>query len=303
MEKPSGKSSGDSMAISSEPLLSVIVPISNMAKFQSEIQNWVGDSVERGIHVILIHDLYVESSGEFLRSLALEYPGQITYCEGHFGTPGAARNRGLLEVQGKWVSFWDSDDVPQPESFLKMVKAANQAGLDFAIGQYAERDLSTGKVSSKQLFPTNMFFAPLIIARRPGIWRMSFKWSIVKDCIYPNRNMGEDQIYLMLSGIIFRRTLFSKEVVYTYSKNFPGQLTQKTDRYESLQTLFENDLKSAIENNIASNAMVVMMTLRIWMSLIRRGESKNQFKNFLRVVKYLFRLINSKKTQNECLSR
>lgn len=300
MEKRSDTSERDLLAISVEPLLSVIVPISNMAKSEFEIQNWVRDSVKEGIHVVLVHDLYVKSSGDFLRNLASQFPDEITYCEGHFGSPGAARNRGLLEVRGEWVSFWDSDDMPQVKSFLKMVRDAHLAGLQFAIGQYAEFDLSTGKVTYQRKVPLNKITAPLLIARRPGLWRMSFKWSTVKKSSYPNRNMGEDQIFIILSGINFRRTFLSKNIVYTYSRNFPGQLTQKTNRYENLQLLFENELETAVENITTSKSMMIMMTLRIWISLVRRGEYRNQFGNFLLLVKYIFRIISPRKTRNEC---
>lgn len=270
-------------------LLSVVVPVSRMEGYEAQIQTWLSSSVDLGIHVILVHDVGGASSGEFLKNFATEYPHLVTYCEGEFGNPGAARNRGLTEVRGLWVCFWDADDTPKPEQFLEMITKANVEGFDAAVGLYEERDFLTSIVTSQPHTHKNSVMASYQIARRPGIWRMGFKWSVTREKHFPNRDMGEDQVYLILSGLTFSRTLFFDEIVYRYSRNFPGQLTKGVHRYSSLQVLFERDLGEAVMHASKFNLLTKMIISRIWISLVLHGERRNQIRNFKLLLQYLLR--------------
>lgn len=289
MHKNPNESLMEGTELKESVLLSVVVPVSRMANYGAQIQTWVISSVNLGIHVILVHDLSSASSGEFLKDLATKYPNLVTYCEGEFGNPGAARNRGLTEVRGEWVSFWDADDTPMPDRFLEMITKANVEGFNAVVGLYEERNFITNRVTSQPDTYGNSFSASCQIARRPGIWRMGFNWSLAKGNRFPNRDMGEDQIYLILSGLTFSRTLFFDDVVYRYSRNFPGQLTQGVHRYSSLQALFERDLGDAVMQTSKFNLLTSIIILRIWISLVRQGEGRNQIRNFKLLLQYLLR--------------
>lgn len=274
--------------------LSAIVPISGMSGFSSEISSWVLESAALGIQVILVHDLSQGSSGDFLYELSLKIPQYITYCEGMFGNPGTARNRGLREVRGSWITFWDADDQPFPSKYLEMIKSAEQKNLNFAVGQYQELDFQTKQIISKSLNSRNTLSASYGLARRLGIWRFAFKHSEIIGLQFPDCEIGEDQIFMLSCDIRMDRTLFYGDQVYLYTRNFPGQLTQKTNRYETLQNLFQSHFIATAKQCTRPNFLNGLIVLRIWMSLARRGRWQNQQLNLSLLLQFQLEMLRLK---------
>ena len=75
------------------------------------------------IKIILVDDGSTDSSPSIIRHWQDAYPEQITYfCQENAG-PGAARNRGLQEVETEWVTFIDSDDKVAADYFEQVDKS------------------------------------------------------------------------------------------------------------------------------------------------------------------------------------
>jgi CDP-glycerol glycerophosphotransferase len=278
--------------------LSAIVPVSGMSGFSSEITAWVLEAAALGIQVILVHDLSGGTSGDFLKELSFKNPQHITYCEGKFGNPGAARNRGLREVRGSWVSFWDADDQPFPSKYLAMINFADQKKLNFALGQYQELDFQTKKLNLKSLNPSNRLSGSFGLARRLGIWRFAFKQSEINRLHFPDCEIGEDQVFVLNCGMSFDEILFHREIVYRYTRNFPGQLTQKSTRYVTLQKLYESDLALQAGQLMRPSLINSLIVLRIWMSLVRRGRWQSQPMNLFRLLVFQSKMLRLRLTKN-----
>jgi glycosyltransferase involved in cell wall biosynthesis len=156
----------------------------------------------------------------------------IIVHQGHFGSPGAARNFGKNLATGDWISFIDSDDKIDFANFFQMVSDGNSCGADLSIGNYeVVYDYGIIKKSSEVIDHGNVF---RIIARNPGIWRMSFKCSVAKQIDFPNLRMAEDQIFLARFRFWDRKVSISNLEVYTYRKNVPGQLTRNQEAISDL---------------------------------------------------------------------
>ena len=67
------------------------------------------------VKLIMVDDGSTDGSREVIESWQSRYPGKITYIYQENAGPGAARNRGLREVETEWVTFIDSDDVISPD--------------------------------------------------------------------------------------------------------------------------------------------------------------------------------------------
>jgi len=52
--------------------------------------------------------------------------------------PGAARNRGLAEATGKFIHFFDSDDIAAPNKHEVQLRALLETGADIAYGPWAK---------------------------------------------------------------------------------------------------------------------------------------------------------------------
>lgn len=283
--------------------LSAIVPVSRMSDFGSEISKWVLEAATLGIQIILVHDLSHESSGDFLQELARDYPQRISYCEGVFGNPGAARNRGIQEARGTWICFWDADDRPFPSTYLEMIMRADHENMSFAIGQYQEIDFKTKAVTLNSLGSIGNPLTWYRLAKNPGIWRFAFKSNVMDALSFPPCEMGEDQVFILMCNITKKETLLFQKCVYRYTRNFPRQLTQKNDRFESLQFLFRNHLITSamlLENPAPLGRLIVA---RIWISLVKNGRGQDQRENLVLFLKFQVKYLRLKIEQNRLFSR
>lgn len=109
---------------STEPLISVIVPIYNAGKYlhcclksiqQQTFQNW---------EAILINDGSTDSSKEILDTIAAEEPRFKVIHQKNAGV-SSARNKGLDSATAPFITMMDADDYLEPEA-LEAMHAAMQ---------------------------------------------------------------------------------------------------------------------------------------------------------------------------------
>jgi len=93
-----------------QPLVSVVIPFHNHRNLiQKAVQNLFNQTY---IHweVILVDNNSSDGSRDIARKLVEQYPERVRYAfEANQGIP-FARNRGLAEARGKYISFLDVDD-------------------------------------------------------------------------------------------------------------------------------------------------------------------------------------------------
>ena len=104
------------------PLLTAVVPISNMAGKLDILHSWLSQTYKYPMEVILVHDFKDLATGAEL-SLMLDTicNSQIKLFTVEFGSPGLSRNFGLSKAGGSWIVFWDSDDLPNVNVVLQML--------------------------------------------------------------------------------------------------------------------------------------------------------------------------------------
>ncbi len=104
------------------PLVSVVIPVYNMAGFIAGAVDSALKQSWRALEIIVVDD---ESSDSTAEALA-PYLSRITYIRQKNAGAAAARNRGIRAARGEYVAFLDSDDVWLEE------KIERQLGLFFA---------------------------------------------------------------------------------------------------------------------------------------------------------------------------
>lgn len=204
----------------------VVVPITRMAGKLDFLKSWLPEALAANIQVILVHDIQdSETSGE-IQKLVREYSStELQFIEGHFGSPGAARNQGITGVQGDWVAFWDSDDQPNVQNFLDMVRLAEKEKADVAIGDFLRIAHPKDELDViKGTRPLNLDS----VFRDPGLWRFAFRTERLSELLFQDFLIGEDLIFLLESGYFTTQIFFFEEIVYCYSINLPGQATSSS---------------------------------------------------------------------------
>ena len=208
--------------------LGIIIPVSNMAGKLEKLKNTLSQGITHGIRFTVVHDFQDFQTGQELKSLINEFaPENILFIEGEFGSPGAARNKGLEVNSHQWVAFWDSDDLPHVNNFLAMVSKAEAEESVVAIGSFINVSDFDSSTLSTQVLDTYKPRALRQIASRPGIWRFAFRNELLKGRKFPNLRMAEDQVFLGSLELGVAKTYIEKDFVYSYFSGASHHLTSK----------------------------------------------------------------------------
>lgn len=109
--------------------VSVIVPVYNVEKYLEEcVESLLGQTLKE-IEILLIDDGSTDSSGDICERYAQQY-GNISIIHKENGGQGSARNVGILNVQGKYVYYMDSDDILEKDALQFLYDEAEKAQLD-----------------------------------------------------------------------------------------------------------------------------------------------------------------------------
>lgn len=92
-----------------KPLISVIVPVYNVERYLRQCIDSILQQTYQNAEIILIDDESKDSSGKICDEYAEKYNNVFTIHKENAGL-GMARNTGLENIKGKYVTFVDSDD-------------------------------------------------------------------------------------------------------------------------------------------------------------------------------------------------
>ena len=116
------------------PLISVIIPVYNAGTY---IKRAVDSAALQDFHsfeIILVDDGSTDKSGELCDSFAEKDPKISVFHQENRGVC-AARNKGLDNARGEFVTFLDADDELMPGALSLMYGQAEKSGCDVFIGQ------------------------------------------------------------------------------------------------------------------------------------------------------------------------
>lgn len=113
--------------------LSVIVPIYNAEKFLCRCLDSLKSMSYKDMEVLCINDGLTDSSGDICKNYAMQDQRFRVIGQKNCGLP-AARNRGLKEARGEYISFVDSDDWVDPRMLPDFVnKMDADLSIDFGV--------------------------------------------------------------------------------------------------------------------------------------------------------------------------
>lgn len=114
------------------PLVSIIVPIYNVATFLRVTLNSIIAQTFENFEILLINDGSTDGSGEICDEYA-KYDSRIKIFHKENSGVSAARNYGLDKATGKYILFVDSDDIIAPQMLQILVNDIECYKADLAI--------------------------------------------------------------------------------------------------------------------------------------------------------------------------
>lgn len=244
--------------------LSCIVPVSRMATRLENLRSWIKESCNFDLEIIIVHDKQEHQTGQELQEIICSANNKkIKFIESYFGSPGLARNKGLEVSGGKWISFWDSDDLPQLNEAMQSIKEYPDA--DVIVGRYKVWDHGTN--TEKCISKSQLDFWG--IGENPGIWRMIFRKDVLNGLSFGATRLAEDQVFISQINLGSKKTVFTERFLYIYNTGLPQQLTNATINIYDLTNSFVELLasKRMLEKN--KNSLSLIMASRIFLTILK----------------------------------
>jgi glycosyltransferase involved in cell wall biosynthesis len=110
-------------------LVSIVIPVYKVEKYLSECLDSVIVQTYSDLQIILIDDGSPDNCGAICDEYVAK-DDRITVIHSENGGLSAARNRGLVLCEGKYVFFVDSDDFLEPNAVELLVQTAESNRLD-----------------------------------------------------------------------------------------------------------------------------------------------------------------------------
>ena len=115
-----------------KPLISIIVPIYNVEKYLSRCINSVLSQTFPDFELLLIDDGSTDKSGYICDGYA-QKDSRIKVFHIENGGVSAARNYGLDNARGEWITFVDADDWIDKDMYYKLYNEAILSEADIVI--------------------------------------------------------------------------------------------------------------------------------------------------------------------------
>ena len=129
-------------------MISVIVPVYNVEEYLEECLESIKRQTYTDIEVILVNDGSTDGSKEICERYCEKDSRFKLVNQENQGLSGA-RNRGMLEFKGEFISFVDSDDVLKEDMLEQLMKQMTSEDIDIVECWYTnekqELELSTPK--------------------------------------------------------------------------------------------------------------------------------------------------------------
>ena len=266
-------------------VISIVIPSNHLDLDLDVIVGWVSNlDLESWEIVLVVDELHKDFSEQINLWRSLESLPRNKVIRGKFGNPGDARNQGLVQATGRWVVFWDSDDLPNAMATLQMIQEADRAGANVAIGAF--RIAANGKELGASSPPARNGLGLLIhLVKNPGIWRFCFLRENIQGLKFPSLRMGEDQIFLAMMNLSGARIFLSAEVVYVYHASNVNSLTNDNEAVGELEqaiVLLGNEVRLGKTNKLGVYFLARM--LLTFVISVRRRKILTSYKTGLILV-------------------
>lgn len=124
--------------------LTVIVPVYNAEKYLSRcLDSLLNQGIDEGYEILCINDGSTDLSGEILAKYEREHADVVRIITQSNGGVIAARNRGLDEATGEYITFCDNDDYIIPGAYSYLFEHFIDSKIDILMFQPLTLDRKT----------------------------------------------------------------------------------------------------------------------------------------------------------------
>ncbi|MBQ6774726.1 MAG: glycosyltransferase [Synergistaceae bacterium] len=311
----------------SKPLISVIVPVYNTAKYLDKCITSIINQTYSNLEIILIDDGSTDDSPAMCDSWA-EKDSRVKVIHKQNGGLSSARNAGLDIMSGEFVGFIDSDDSIAPEYYDYLHNLMTEHDADMTTCEFYRFDEKGREIKFPLMHNETLSGEEMlgkIVFSAPGSYinpvNKLYKAALFSELRFPEGFIHEDQFTIHHAAGSCRRVVTSDKKLYLRLlhsesimghvlnsffniKSFQGHMYAFEDRYNYLLSIGRPDLAEHVLlhslYSLIINALKKINYLQfrqeinkyLWPTVTKLLHSR-RFKNKLRVIKLLLVLFRS----------
>lgn len=149
------------------PLVSIIMPLHNSAEFVAfSIESVLAQS-EKDWELILIDDVSSDNTVQVVKNYCSDDRVKLLKMSVNSGA-AVARNRGLEEAKGRFVSFLDSDDIWLPNKLQSQIKFMKEKDVAFTFTDYQRIDEKGSLLGKPVISPSELTYERMLRSNQVG---------------------------------------------------------------------------------------------------------------------------------------
>ncbi|HBC83890.1 MAG TPA: hypothetical protein DCZ30_00045 [Clostridiales bacterium] len=298
--------------------ISIIIPCYNCEKTIFDTLQSICNQNYSNLEIIIVDDGSTDNTKKIVCEFIKQYKNIIYIFQENAGAP-TARNKGISVATGKYVVFFDADDIMKDNAINIMADNIKKNKSDLLIGNYEKID-NLGVCISKQLLNDEFKvisekdrFCYSSIDPKPG--NKMYSLDIIKNnnLIFDDLKIGQD-LNFFLKYLIYATTIvLIPEVVYGYrivdgsiSRTYTKKILSITDTFNKVKEFYKiNGFSEEYNKYICIveyiNYYYQYCKVRFFVEKEERKDIYKYFKKISRKVKLNKSTVLYKKEKNRCI--
>ena len=222
--------------------ISIIIPVYNVEKYLDVCLNSVIMQTFKDFEVICVNDGATDNSGKILEKYAL-FDKRIKIITQNNKGLSAARNRGVQESKGKFLTFIDSDDWVSPIMLEKLYQNIKKNQSDYVFCNLTCVNAKTNQQYTWDFLNKEKFFtqvkknyfceqdvsADIYFQIHTTAYAKLFRYDFIKNFRFPEGLIFEDSPYHARCFLSAKRISFDFNPYYFYRTQRVGSIIASGD--------------------------------------------------------------------------
>ncbi len=201
-------------------LISVIVPVYNVADYLEQCLDSILNQTYKEFEVILVDDGSTDTSYSICDEYVKRDSRFHLFRQENKGL-SAARNAGLELCEGGYITFVDSDDFVSPEYLQGMIENLKQADADIAICEHYRLENGTfyfqkHDLNDREIISSRDAFKRIHQVNYAVAWGKLFKSSLFRYVRFPVGRVYEDSFTLPKLYMFCEKIVVLPDELYCY---------------------------------------------------------------------------------------